>query len=204
MGVAAVYSDECSSREASDRADLVELPMMERRKVEAMSPDEASRFLEAARKDQYHTLWCVLLSGGLRPSEALALKGEDVDLDAEKIHVHRSLTRRGGAKGWRLVEPKTPPAHAASWLSPRSPCRPYARPGCDRPRSGSSSGPARRRPPNRPYRRNCSLTSFGRSKFSPSHPAMDGLGAGRLVGPPGGTEGSRSCGPSRPWGPRGD
>jgi integrase len=74
VGVAAVDSDECSSREASDRADLVELPMMERRKVEAMSPDEASRFLEAARKDQYHTLWCVLLSGGLRPSEALALK----------------------------------------------------------------------------------------------------------------------------------
>lgn len=91
---------------ARNVADLVELPQMERRKVEAMTGEEAARFLEAAREDRYHPLWAVLLTGGLRPGEALALKWDDVDLEAGKIHVQRSLTRRG-VEGWKLVEPKT-------------------------------------------------------------------------------------------------
>ena len=94
-------------------ADLVVLPKQQRRRVDAMTPEEANRFLEAARADRYYPLWCVLLTGGLRPGEALALKWPDLDLDASKIHVQRTLTRRGqktkeeGGKGWKLAEPKT-------------------------------------------------------------------------------------------------
>jgi len=91
---------------ARNVADLVELPKQDRREVKAMSPEEAGRFLEAARADRYYPLWCVLLSGGLRPGEALALRWADLDLDANKIHVQRTLTRRG-VEGWKLVEPKT-------------------------------------------------------------------------------------------------
>jgi integrase len=91
---------------ARNVAELAKLPKMERRTVVAMSPKEAERFLEAARSDRYYALWCVLLAGGLRPGEALALTWPDVDLDAGKIHVQRSLTRRG-VQGWKLVEPKT-------------------------------------------------------------------------------------------------
>lgn len=47
--------------------------------------------------------------GGLRPGEAFGLKWSDVDLDGAKLHVHRSLTRRG-VDQWMLVEPKTPRA----------------------------------------------------------------------------------------------
>jgi integrase len=92
---------------ARNVAELAELPRLERRKVEAMSPEEAEAFLKAARSDRYHALWTVLLSGGLRPGEAIGLVWSDVDLDAGKIHVQRSLTRRG-VEGWKLVEPKTP------------------------------------------------------------------------------------------------
>ena len=106
-------------------ADLVVLPRQDRREVIAMTADEAGRFLEAAKADRYFALWCVLLAGGLRPGEALALRWADVDLDAGKLHVQRTLTRRwvkekgsgtaeratGNATpdelGWKLVEPKT-------------------------------------------------------------------------------------------------
>lgn len=88
-------------------ADLVVLPKQDRREVHAMSSHEACRFLEAARADRHYALWCVLLGGALRPSEALALKWTDVDLDASRIHVQRTLTRRGQTAAWALVEPKT-------------------------------------------------------------------------------------------------
>jgi integrase len=44
-----------------------------KKKANAMSKAEADRFLDAARDDRYYALWCVLLMGGLRPSEALGL-----------------------------------------------------------------------------------------------------------------------------------
>lgn len=68
---------------------------MARRRVDAMSPEEADAFLRAARDDRYYALWCVLLTGGLRPGEALALTWADVDLEEGRIHVQRGLTRRG-------------------------------------------------------------------------------------------------------------
>ncbi|MDX1744383.1 MAG: site-specific integrase [Halobacteriales archaeon] len=71
-----------------------------------MEEDEAGRFLEAAREDRYYALWAVLLTGGLRPSEALALGWDAVDFEKSRVHVTRSLTRVG-VEGWKLVEPKT-------------------------------------------------------------------------------------------------
>jgi len=105
-------------------ADLVVLPRQDRREVLAMSAEQAARFLTAAEADRHHALWCVLLGGGLRPGEALALRWANVDMDAGKIHVQRTLTRRGVKEkkseneeasddggpqepGWKLVEPKT-------------------------------------------------------------------------------------------------
>ncbi len=74
--------------------------------MRAMSKEEAAKFLEAAREDRYRALWAVLLTGGLRPGEALGLLWQDVDLEGGKLHVRRALTRRG-IEGWKLVEPKT-------------------------------------------------------------------------------------------------
>lgn len=62
---------------ARNVAELVELPKMERRTVDAMSVKQAEAFLEAAKSDRYHALWCVLLTGALRPGEALGLLWED-------------------------------------------------------------------------------------------------------------------------------
>lgn len=74
--------------------------------IRAMSEEEATKFLKEAKKDRYHAYWALLLTGGLRPGEALGLLWKDVDLKGGKVHVRRSLTRLG-MKGWRLTEPKT-------------------------------------------------------------------------------------------------
>lgn len=91
----------------SNVADIVELPKQEKRKVTAMSQEEAERFLEKAREDRYYPLWALLLTGGLRPGEALALKWDAVDLNKGVVHIERTLTRRGEEGSWALREPKT-------------------------------------------------------------------------------------------------
>ena len=83
---------------------LVDLPRQARSEKAVLTPAEAVRFLQAARSDPWYSLWCVLLYGGLRPSEALALRWSD--LDGDKLRVQRVLIRKKGG-GWTLDEPKT-------------------------------------------------------------------------------------------------
>jgi len=91
---------------ARNAAEDVVLPREGKRTIDAMSKADADAFLRAARSDRYYALWAVLLTGGLRPGEALGLLWEDVDLEAGRLHVQRALSRRG-VEGWRLVPPKT-------------------------------------------------------------------------------------------------
>ena len=85
--------------------------------VASMTKEEADRFLEAARSDRFFALWAVLLTGGLRPSEALGLKWTDVDMDTGRIEIQRALTRRG-VNGWRLMPCKTKRSRRVVPLSP--------------------------------------------------------------------------------------
>jgi integrase len=95
-------------------------PDGEGKKANAMSEEEAGRFLEAARGDRYFALWAVLLTGGLRPGEAFGLTWADVDLEEGRVHVRRALTRRGLPEGetWRLMAPKTKRARRSVVLPP--------------------------------------------------------------------------------------
>lgn len=106
---------------ARNPTDYVELPKAQGKKNKthrAMSREEATAFLEAAREDRYYPLWAVLLTGGLRPGEAFGLKWGDVDLEEGRIHIRRALTRRGFEDSWRLVEPKTARARRVVVLPP--------------------------------------------------------------------------------------
>jgi integrase len=69
--------------------------------------------LETARDDKLEALYVVALQSGLRQGELLALRWEDVDLQARSLQVRRTLTRNGGklavgptktAKGRRTVK----------------------------------------------------------------------------------------------------
>lgn len=87
----------------------VQLPRDNQRreeKIKAMTPEEANRFLEAAKLDRWYCLFALALSTGMRPSEYLALQWADIDWETGNVTVERALFRpRGG--GWRFESPKT-------------------------------------------------------------------------------------------------
>jgi integrase len=86
--------------------DGVELPRMERKEMQALSPQEVSRFLSAASEDDYSALFAFAVATGMRPEEYLALKWSDLDLEARIATVTRTLVWRKGG-GWYFGEPKT-------------------------------------------------------------------------------------------------
>ena len=84
-------------------ATLVDLPKPRRKEVRVLSPEESRGFLAAADEDRLCALWYVLLTVGLRPSEAFGLKWED--LDGDRLGVRRALVRIPG-QPWTLEETK--------------------------------------------------------------------------------------------------
>ena len=90
---------------ASNPADAVDLPKQQRKEMLAMTEAEAARFLAATAGGPWHELFALLLSTGLRPSEAIALRWTDLDLPGDRLMVQRKATRVGGR--WLYEEPKT-------------------------------------------------------------------------------------------------
>jgi integrase len=88
---------------AKNVAKLVNLPRQSRKEMQALSASEATTFLAASKGTRWDAFWVLLLTTGLRPGEALALKWSDIE--SGKIRVQRTLTRVG--KSWSFVEPKT-------------------------------------------------------------------------------------------------
>lgn len=86
--------------------EFVDLPRMARKEMQALSPEEASQFLEAAKADKLGIVLSFALATGMRPEEYLALKWSDVDLQAGNATVQRTLVWRKGG-GWYFGEPKT-------------------------------------------------------------------------------------------------
>jgi integrase len=79
---------------------------MERKEMNALSPEETGRFLSAAEQDSYHALFVFAVTTGMRPEEYLSLKWSDLDLEARSVTVTRTLVWRKGG-GWYFGEPKT-------------------------------------------------------------------------------------------------
>jgi integrase len=85
-------------------------PRVKQEEIEPLDSSQAAAFLEAARGDRFEALYVLCLMCGLRQGEALALRWQDVDLDAGTLRVNRQLQRqrRDGEKPGALVfsEPK--------------------------------------------------------------------------------------------------
>ena len=91
---------------ARNPCDSAELPRMVRREMQALSPEGAGRFLEAAKDDRHGIVLAFALATGMRPEEYLALKWSDVDLNTGTATVRRTLVWKKGG-GWEFGEPKT-------------------------------------------------------------------------------------------------
>lgn len=86
-------------------AALVDSPQVKRPEVKPLTPEQARVFLESVRDDRLYALYLVTLSLGLRQGEALALRWEDVDLEAGTLQVKSTLQFIDGR--FQLLEPKT-------------------------------------------------------------------------------------------------
>lgn len=91
---------------AGNPCDLVDLPQARKTEMRALSAKQANEFLKAVAQFAHHEFFTLLLTTGMRPGEALALRWCDVDLRAGTVTITRALSGRG--KDYRFEEPKTP------------------------------------------------------------------------------------------------
>lgn len=68
----------------------------------ALTPEQARLLLDSASGDRLYALWCAMTMLGLRPGEALGLHWDQIDLEAERLDVRRTL--RQGADGLEIVD----------------------------------------------------------------------------------------------------
>ena len=86
-------------------ATLADAPPVPEREVRALGPADARALLAAVEGDRLEGLFTVGLAVGLRQSEALGLRWDDIDMGAASLRVQRTLQRVDGK--YCFLEPKT-------------------------------------------------------------------------------------------------
>jgi integrase len=86
--------------------DLVKPARAPKYEARTFSIEEAQRFIAAAENDPLRALYLLAISTGMREGELLALKWQDLDLDARRLEVRRSIRRISGT-GFVEFEPKS-------------------------------------------------------------------------------------------------
>lgn len=100
---------------AINPAKMAALPRKETREMKSLTEEQARSFLLAAQSDRFEALWYLLLTGGIRPGEALAAKWSD--LVGGQLQIQRSLSRRSDGS-WSFHEPKTARARRSVSIPP--------------------------------------------------------------------------------------
>ena len=84
---------------ARNVAEGASLPRAGRKETEALTPEEARRFLRAAKHDRLEAIYVLAVTCGLRQGELLGLRWEDVDLKAGRLTVRRQVQRSRDGSG---------------------------------------------------------------------------------------------------------
>jgi integrase len=90
---------------ARNVARLVRVARPRARERQPLTAAQATTLLKSARDDRLYALFVVLLVLGMRRSEALGLRWDDVDLDGRALTVRHTLHRQGSSLV--LLPPKT-------------------------------------------------------------------------------------------------
>jgi len=98
-------------------ANMVDAPRVKGRELEILTPAQVQQVLEALRGKPLYLIALLMLASGLRRGEALAVRWQNVDLDAGTLRVTQAFeqTKRGGL---RIKEPKTRHGRRAVTLPP--------------------------------------------------------------------------------------
>ncbi len=97
--------------------DAVRPPKVHAQEMRALSGDESRQFLAAAEGDPLEALYTLAVTTGLRQGELLALKWQDVDLEAGQLQVRRTIARVNG-QGFVEQEPKSARSRRSIALAP--------------------------------------------------------------------------------------
>jgi len=87
-------------------ADNAKAPKAPDRETEMLQPDQARELLDRLRGQPLYLLASLALATGMRRNEMLALRWQDVDLDAGRLTIERSLEQTR-THGIRIKSPKT-------------------------------------------------------------------------------------------------
>lgn len=91
---------------ARNVADALDVPRVRRAEMQTWDEVEVNHFLEAAKETPYHVLFYTAIFTGMRRSELLGLRWQEVDLIFGQISVTRGLHQlRNG--GYVVTEPKS-------------------------------------------------------------------------------------------------
>ena len=96
-------------------AALVKAPTVTRKPLTALTAEQTRTFLAATRGEPLWPLWALAMTTGMRQSELLGLRWQDVSSDAISVNV--SL-RRIDRDTWALEEPKTEKSRRVLPLTP--------------------------------------------------------------------------------------
>lgn len=95
-------------------AAKVILPKKEKKEMRVLTPEEQTRFIEAAKNKRHGELFILLLATGLRIGEATALTWDDINFEAGTLSVNKTITRSfddtapAGKRHPRIIsDPKT-------------------------------------------------------------------------------------------------
>jgi integrase len=83
---------------ARNMATMVDAPRVKGREIEILGPEQLKAVLTSLRSPELKTIADVAVNTGLRRGELLALRRQDVDLDAAVLRVEQAVeqTKRGG------------------------------------------------------------------------------------------------------------
>jgi integrase len=85
-------------------ADGVKTPQQHRDEMRSLTVDQAQTFLKAALATPHGLVFAVALTTGMRPSEYLGLKWQDIDWARQTVSVVRSIRRLNGS--WCFCDTK--------------------------------------------------------------------------------------------------
>ena len=85
-------------------ADGLKVPQQPRNEMRALTVDQAKTFLKAAQGTKYGPVLAVALTTGMRPSEYLGLKWQDIDWARQTVSLVRSIRRLNGK--WCISDTK--------------------------------------------------------------------------------------------------
>ena len=98
-------------------ADGVDVPHIHRNEMQTWDEFEITRFLEVAKDSPYYTLFFTALYTGMRRSEMLALRWQDIDFLFSQVSVSRSLHQLKDGS-YVFTQPKSAKSRRTIALSP--------------------------------------------------------------------------------------